>query len=105
MTVLCVVCHAPATFRAGRHPLCDQHIALPENRRRRRFDPDAPHQLVAVDPEVCPACGSPTVASEARVDALLRHGGHGATLRTVRRSCPVCPWAIVAETAEERPPR
>jgi hypothetical protein len=32
----------------------------------------------------------------------VRHGGYGATRRTVRRCCP-CGWALVVERSEIRP--
>lgn len=74
-------------------------------RRRARFDPDRPHALVLVDPTVCPSCAGPAVVEVARQDALLRHGGHGATLRVERRVCRRCGWSVGPFTAEERPPR
>lgn len=69
------------------------------------FRPDHPHHIIPLFDTDCPVCHSATIADVARMDALFRHGGFGATLRTTRRRCPSCAWALVTEIAEERPPR
>lgn len=64
--------------------------------------------LVPVDTSACPACGAPTAEKSAHEDALLRHGGHGATRTTRIVHCsrsPGCPWVLAAEVGETRPPR
>lgn len=67
--------------------------------------PGTPREVVPVLAEWCPDCHTPTVAVVARMDALFRHGGYGATMRTTRRYCPACSWSLVVELEEERPPR
>lgn len=115
----CWGCHAPATMRVGHVTLCDACAALdrtalatrslvlgiPTLRDRRWFDPDRPHHLAPLDPGACPACGARLVVQSSVQDALLRHGGHGASLRTTTRACPACRWASAPERSEERPPR
>jgi len=51
----------------------------------------------------CPDCD--TVLDLVHFDqpAVVRHGGYGATVRTVLRSCPKCGWKLVAERGEVRP--
>lgn len=66
---------------------------------------DRPHAVVPLTDMACPVCAGPTVADVARMDALFFHGGYGATMRTTRRRCPVCGWALVSEITEECPPR
>lgn len=97
----------PATARIGSRTYCDDCAALdriPLDRSRHRFDPDAPHALLPIDPSTCPACGGPLGAETSAQDALFRHGGFGATLRTTAQSCR-CGWRREPTTAEERPPR
>ncbi len=72
--------------------------------KRRRYRPSEPHELLPVDPLTCPACGTATVDHVSHADALIRHGGYGATLRTVYRMCPSCSWSLVVDVSEERPP-
>lgn len=72
---------------------------------RGRFRPDEPHAIVAMAAETCPMCAAPIEADVARQDALLRHGGYGATRRTTRLRCPSCAWTTGAQVDEERPPR
>lgn len=74
-------------------------------RGRGGFRPDRPHAVVPLAHDRCPLCGSGIETDEARQDALLRHGGFGATLRIRRLRCPGCGWTVGAELAEERPPR
>lgn len=78
---------------------------VPQARIRRGATCPEPCAVLPLPGPACAACGSPTVADLSRMDALFRHGGYGATLRTVRRFCPACGWAVVAEQSEERPPR
>jgi hypothetical protein len=59
--------------------------------------------LTPLPPELCPDCGEVLADDIAWEEpALLRHGGYGATRRTVRRCCP-CGWALVVERSEIRP--
>lgn len=75
-------------------------------RKRPRFDPTRPHALVHVPTaDGCPSCGGPVSVDVWRQDALLVHGGHGATERVERRYCVACGWDRDADRAEERPPR
>jgi hypothetical protein len=57
---------------------------------------------VAVDPTRCPDCGRPLMVDATEQPALLRHGGYGATRRTVARLCP-CGWHLVASIGEVAP--
>lgn len=61
--------------------------------------------LVLLDTAVCPLCGAALTEVESFQDALLRHGGYGATTRTVHRFCVPCRWGYDAERQEVRPPR
>lgn len=64
--------------------------------------------LVLVGHVSCPTCGAPVVDDVvAEQLPLLRHGGYGATRVTRRVFCsaPACPWALVTEVSETRPPR
>jgi len=71
------------------------------NERKRRTH-DGPSAIVHVPADVCPDCGGDTRTQTREQPALVRHGGHGATERTVVRSCP-CGWHQVAERSEVRP--
>jgi len=73
-------------------------------RRRVRFDPDQPHQLALIPGDQCPACGHTTDRETTHQDALLTHGGYGATRTTTWRRCP-CGWALQVDVTETRPPR
>lgn len=59
--------------------------------------------LVALAPERCPSCAADLTSVAWDQLPLLRHAGHGAAERTVRRSCPECGWALTAEVGEVRP--
>lgn len=61
--------------------------------------------LVVLDTLCCPLCGKALEEVESHQDALLRHGGYGATTRTVHRFCLPCRWGYDAERQEVRPPR
>lgn len=62
--------------------------------------------LTAVDTtQDCPECGFRVEAMTVIQDALLRHGGYGASQRRVYRFCGRCPWSIMFFEGEERPPR
>jgi hypothetical protein len=58
--------------------------------------------LVPVTPGVCPDCGDELSTGSWDQPALVRHGGHGGTRRTVVRWCPNCTWTLVAEVGEAR---
>lgn len=51
----------------------------------------------------CPRCATTIHEQTVRQGALLRHGGFGATERTVTRSCPECHWFTTVEVTEESP--
>lgn len=51
----------------------------------------------------CPRCESTIHQQTIRQGAFLRHGGYGATERTVTRSCSDCQWFTTVEFAEETP--
>ncbi len=55
-----------------------------------------------VTPGVCPDCGDELSTGSWDQPALVRHGGHGGTRRTVVRWCPNCTWTLVAEVGEAR---
>lgn len=59
--------------------------------------------LVHVPTDRCPACGGEVEDETVEAAALFRHGGYGATLRTVRRVCGSCGWASTVEVSEARP--
>ncbi len=72
-----------------------------ETAKRRRHDgPSAIEHVPTVDR--CPRCGSTINERTVEQPALCRHGGHGATERTVTRSCP-CGWWMTSEISEARP--
>lgn len=73
--------------------------------KRVRFRPSEPHALVHVPTDRCPDCGEPTAVDVWHQDALLVHGGHGATERVERRYCVACGWDRQADRGEERPPK
>lgn len=50
--------------------------------------------LVALDPDVCPSCGATLSRVSWYQDAILRHGGYGATERRTARVCPSCAWTL-----------
>ncbi len=55
----------------------------------------------------CPNCGAPVVESSVIEDALLRHGGYGASRQTRRLECSQrrCLWGMTLSVSEVRPPR
>lgn len=69
-------------------------------RQRRRHD--GPKSIVHIPADTCPDCGGPSRTQTRDQGALIRHGGYGATERTVTRSCP-CGWSLTAETSEIKP--
>jgi hypothetical protein len=73
-----------------------------ERTKRRRGQTKA---LVAIDPGVCPACSTELVETALHEPALIRHGGYGATRRTVDVYCPRddCRWSMQREVSEVRP--
>lgn len=82
-------------------PEDDRPTDLFGNQRKRRRH-DGPSAIVRIPTDRCPDCGD-TVHEQTRDQgALIRHGGYGATERTVTRSCG-CGWSMVAETSEIRP--
>lgn len=58
--------------------------------------------LVRIVEGSCPACGGVTRYETVEQPALLRHGGHGATERTVVASCS-CGWRCQVERSEVLP--
>lgn len=69
--------------------------------RRERGSTD----LVALDPAVCPDCGAATVPMTVHEPALLRHGGYGATRRTITMRCVGvrCSWSMETDVTEVNP--
>lgn len=61
--------------------------------------------LVALDPDLCPTCGSAVRPITTHQAALLRHGGYGATERTTTLHCtgPQCHWTMESERSEVNP--
>lgn len=53
----------------------------------------------------CPRCATPLIRTTVHQDALIRHGGYGATVTVTRDGCPRCVWSTVTDTGETRPPR
>lgn len=51
----------------------------------------------------CPACKSTLEIETIAQPALLRHGGHGATLRTSTAHCHECGWALTLAVDETNP--
>lgn len=58
--------------------------------------------LVTIPTGTCPVDGQTTTRLASTQVPLLRHGGYGAGLRTVRDSCE-CGWALVREVSEVNP--
>jgi len=78
-------------------------------KRPRLFEPDpkaarptSSGELVPIDTDRCPVCGMTLERVTIEEAMLFRHGGYGATRRTVRDACR-CGWAIVREITEIRP--
>lgn len=71
------------------------------NARQRRSH-EGPKAIVHVPSDCCPDCGGAVTEQTRDQGALIRHGGYGATERTVIRSCG-CGWSMVAETSEIKP--
>ena len=61
--------------------------------------------LVAVEPDICPACGDPLKTTTSHQAALLRHGGYGATTRIITLHCTgkECRWHTQSEQTEVNP--
>lgn len=59
--------------------------------------------IVLLDRHLCPACRRPTEDETVDAPALIRHGGYGATRRTVARHCKHCGWACLVEVSEVNP--
>lgn len=70
-------------------------------KRRRHGGPAAVEHVPTVDR--CPRCGSTISERTVSQDALVRHGGHGATQATTTRRCR-CGWSMTSEVSEVRPP-
>lgn len=74
-------------------------------------------ELVPVDTASCPQCGSSLKRVTMEEPVLFRHGGHGATRRTVTDHCTnddpdyfltgggteACRWSLVRSVQEVRP--
>ena len=60
-------------------------------------------ELVPLADGVCPDCGADVDVSRWEQLALIRHGGHGASQRTILRTCSSCGWRLIAERGEVRP--
>lgn len=74
-----------------------------EHHRRDRYTGSLALVHVPTDSS-CPRCGQPTHDETFWEPALLRHGGYGATRRTITRTCTGdCPWSVTVEVTEERP--
>lgn len=58
--------------------------------------------LVVIEAKTCPACGGELERLTWDQRPLLRHGGYGAALRTVRDWCR-CGWSLVREISEVKP--
>lgn len=58
--------------------------------------------LVHVPLDACPTCGGPLEEETIGQPALIRHGGHGATLTSIRIHCR-CGWTLLREQTERRP--
>lgn len=74
------------------------------DRGQRRASHGATRALVHVPLDACPTCSGPLHEETIGQPALLRHGGHGAMLVSVRLHCP-CGWTLLREQSELRPPR
>lgn len=66
--------------------------------------------LVVQDTDRCPLCLSPLQRESFVEDALLRHGGYGASRETTTAYCSRlldrwCSWWMTVSVAEVRPPR
>jgi len=51
----------------------------------------------------CPTCKASIEIETIAQPALLRHGGHGATLRTSTAHCHDCGWALTLAVDEVNP--
>lgn len=51
----------------------------------------------------CPDCDTGLGVYQVDQPALFIHGGYGASVRTILRSCPRCGWQLIAERGEVRP--
>lgn len=62
-------------------------------------------ELVTIPAHLCPACGAEVELVVFAEPGLVRHGGYGATRRTVIRLCrsPGCDWSLVSSVDETRP--
>lgn len=72
--------------------------------RHRRARWTGSRELVLVGHDHCPSCGAVPDGLTVHEDALLRHGGHGATRITTTLHCP-CGWSLTVQQHETRPPR
>jgi len=59
--------------------------------------------LVAIDPDLCPACGDATERDVIYEPALFFHGGYGATRSTTTRRCHPCGWSLIVDVTEANP--
>lgn len=59
--------------------------------------------LVPLRHDRCPDCHTALGCLVIWQRALLRHAGHGATLRSVVRRCSACGWHLEVEKTEVTP--
>lgn len=58
--------------------------------------------LATTPADRCPDCGQPLDTYQADQPALFRHGGYGASERTVVSHCS-CGWFLTRERSEVKP--
>lgn len=61
------------------------------------------HHPVPLDQTVCPNDGTTLTPDGMDEPALFKHGGYGATRRTVILTCRQCGWGITREISEISP--
>lgn len=59
-------------------------------------------ELVRTEVGRCPRCGDAVQREVLEEPALVRHGGYGATRRSVREHCP-CGFSLLVEESEVKP--
>ncbi len=67
------------------------------------YDDEPSRSLVVLAPGVCPVDGSTLSPDGMEEPALFKHGGYGATRRTVVMFCPACGWSITREVSAVSP--
>lgn len=61
-------------------------------------------ELIHVPLDRCPSCGEDAIERHiVDAPALFRHGGYGATVRSIELRCPLCLWDLVHTVREIRP--